>query len=459
MAIAIKSVDRILFNGAVVAGCTRTVYLSGTTTKATIYSDAALAVPTSNPLTTDTNGEVSFYAANTSNLRFYDQAPDGTTLIRDLDPVYPVTALTGLNATTTELNYLNGVTPGTTTASKALVAGSSKQLDVLTVGTLSLGAGAGTAIASTATELNKLSGCTSSTAELNKLTGCTATTAELNKVAGVTAGTVTASKAVVVDATKAIDQIGITNLIDANGNAILKTASTASAVNQITVTNAATTGKPSLAASGTDANITAQISGKGTGGVRCVAPGAGNPLSLNTNANSFDVGFLPTTLTANRTITLFDTDIANAVVNRAHTETGALATGTTTVPTDDTIPQNTEGDQYMTITYTPKLSTNILRIEVTASLTNSASGTMSGGLFQDTTASAIATQQGDVTAGGVLIHLQFSHMMTAGTASATTFKFRAGLQNAGTTTFNGQAGARKLGGTLASSIIITEYAA
>jgi hypothetical protein len=47
----------------------------------------------------------------------------------------------------------------------------------------------GVVINSSAAELNKLSGCTTSTAELNKLTGCTATTAELNKLAGCTATT------------------------------------------------------------------------------------------------------------------------------------------------------------------------------------------------------------------------------------------------------------------------------
>jgi hypothetical protein len=312
MSVAIKSVDRILYNGVAVAGCTRTVYLSGTTTKATIYSDAALSVPTSNPLTTDTNGEVAFYAANTSNLRFYDQAPDGTTLIRDLDPVYPVTSLTGLNSTPTELNYLNGVTAGTTTASKALVVDSNKRMDVLTVGTLSLGAGAGTAITSTATELNKLSGCTASTADLNL------TTTYLN---GLTPGTVTASKAVIVNSAKGIDQIGITKLIDANGNEIIKTASVGSAVNELTAINAITATNPSLAASGDDTNITAEVSGKGTGGVRLKAPGLGAPLKLNKNAVGFDASVDLAVLTNNRTLTIPDQDVNLTPATQAEMET------------------------------------------------------------------------------------------------------------------------------------------
>jgi hypothetical protein len=55
---------------------------------------------------------------------------------------------------------LDGVTPGTTTASKALVVGANKNLDVLAlpVSGLKIGAGAGTAVDATAAELNLLSG-------------------------------------------------------------------------------------------------------------------------------------------------------------------------------------------------------------------------------------------------------------------------------------------------------------
>lgn len=62
--------------------------------------------------------------------------------------------------------------------------------------TLSIG---GTAVTSTAAELNILDGVTATAAELNKLDGVTATTAELNYVDVTTLGTVQASKAVTAD--------------------------------------------------------------------------------------------------------------------------------------------------------------------------------------------------------------------------------------------------------------------
>jgi hypothetical protein len=55
-----------------------------------------------------------------------------------------------------ELEMLDGVTPGTVAASKVVVPDSNKRVDTLVIGTLKLGAGAGTAVTATAAEINKL---------------------------------------------------------------------------------------------------------------------------------------------------------------------------------------------------------------------------------------------------------------------------------------------------------------
>ncbi len=55
---------------------------------------------------------------------------------------------------------------------------------------------------------------------------------------------------------------------DPNGNEIIKTSYVASAVNEVTVTNAATGNAPTVAATGGDTNIDLTLSGKGTGKVR-----------------------------------------------------------------------------------------------------------------------------------------------------------------------------------------------
>jgi len=138
------------------------------------------------------------------------------------------------------------------------------------------------------------------------------------------------------------------------------------------------------------------------------------------------------------------------------TITGAVTTGTTAIPYDDTIPQNTEGDQYMTLAITPKSSTSKLVIDVVWVGSSSVNVQMTAALFQDTTANALAAASSEVITGGqTMLAINFKYVMTSGTTSATTFKVRAG-GTSGTTTFNGRAGARTLGGVNASSIVITE---
>ena len=68
--------------------------------------------------------------------------------------------IAGVTATAAELNLLDTATAGTVVASKALIVGANKNLDTLTIADsgLKLGAGAGTAVTSTAAELNLLDG-------------------------------------------------------------------------------------------------------------------------------------------------------------------------------------------------------------------------------------------------------------------------------------------------------------
>lgn len=158
--------------------------------------------------------------------------------------------------------------------------------------------------------------------------------------------------------------------------------------------------------------------------------------------------------------TVGNTQLALGVsVQTVYTISSAVATGTTTIPNDDTIPQNTEGTEFMTLAITPKSTTNILVIEVTAMLSHSAAVGVIGAIFQDSTASALAADPVRNTAAGEGNTLTVRHVMVAGTTSATTFKFRAGGDGAGTLTFNGDGGARKFGAITKSSIKITEYKA
>jgi hypothetical protein len=148
-----------------------------------------------------------------------------------------------------------------------------------------------------------------------------------------------------------------------------------------------------------------------------------------------------------------------AVVQIKNYLTSAVATGTTLVPFDDTIPQNTEGDQYMSLAITPKATTNLLKIDIVCHITNTATtGRLTAALFQDSGANALAAATTGLDTASFQRCITFTHFMTAGTTSSTTFYVRAGCNGAGTTTFNGSVGNRLFGGVIASSITITEIA-
>ncbi len=147
------------------------------------------------------------------------------------------------------------------------------------------------------------------------------------------------------------------------------------------------------------------------------------------------------------------------IVQVVNTQTGAVATGTTAMPCDDTIPQITEGDEYMTLAITPTSATNKLRIDVVANVSHSAAATVTAALFQDATANALAAQMHYFAQVAELFPFAFTYYMAAGTTSATTFRVRVGATTGATTTFNGKSGGRYYGGVLMSSITITEIKA
>jgi hypothetical protein len=148
------------------------------------------------------------------------------------------------------------------------------------------------------------------------------------------------------------------------------------------------------------------------------------------------------------------------VVQVQYTQTGAVDTTTNLIPYDDTIPQITEGKEFMTRSITPTNASNILKIEVV--ICCSAGGTGNGSnvaLFRDSTANALAAIVDDAPTGVKMNAPNFRHYVVAGSTSATTFRVRAGCRDANTFTFNGSSSARKFGGVLASSITVTEIAA
>tara|TARA_R100001369_G_scaffold81041_1_gene111747 strand:- start:191 stop:826 length:636 start_codon:yes stop_codon:yes gene_type:complete len=151
---------------------------------------------------------------------------------------------------------------------------------------------------------------------------------------------------------------------------------------------------------------------------------------------------------------------AGRLVQMVNVNTGALATGTTVALNDDSIPQKTEGNEFMTLAITPTSSSNKLRIQVNLYGSMAATSNIHVmALFQDSTANAL-TAVGEFQNGNTGPSLlTIDHYMTAGTTNATTFKVRVHGDGSGTYSFNGVNGSRKFGGVANSSITITEISA
>ena len=143
-------------------------------------------------------------------------------------------------------------------------------------------------------------------------------------------------------------------------------------------------------------------------------------------------------------------------VQVVNAQTGEVASGSVAIPNLNVIPINTMGTEFMTLSITPENANNKLKIEIDIIVTNAAADRVAVALFQDDVSTALAVAISFAGASATPINISFTHYMTAGTTSLTTFKVRAGAPTTSEVTFNGESGLRKMGGVMASSITITE---
>lgn len=110
-----------------------------------------------------------------------------------------------------------------------------------------------------------------------------------------------------------------TSILDTNGNELALLTATASAVNEITIANAATGGKPTISATGNDTNITLNLVSKGTGTVQANGADLVTATSTTTltnktiEAGTFTNGYTEEVYTAN-TGTALTVNLANGSI-------------------------------------------------------------------------------------------------------------------------------------------------
>lgn len=149
------------------------------------------------------------------------------------------------------------------------------------------------------------------------------------------------------------------------------------------------------------------------------------------------------------------TGTSGQVVQRVYVENTTFTnTGGATIPSDNTIPQITEGSQFLSATIMPKSMTNRVRVRVLASLcaTSSDSGTLA--LFRNGGTSAIDAV--GFRSDGIWpspVPIEFEDV--PGATSMQSYTVRAGF-NSGGACVNGISSARAYGGAMRSFIILEE---
>jgi len=134
------------------------------------------------------------------------------------------------------------------------------------------------------------------------------------------------------------------------------------------------------------------------------------------------------------------------------------ASSTTAIPTDTTIPQNTEGSEFITLSITPKDPGNILMIEFIGVGGGSELDEPAVALFQDSTENALSVTGFQTHTTSTLYPISLRYFMTSGTTNSITFKIRFGPSvNTRTAYIGRNHNGATYGGTLSAVFTITEF--
>lgn len=145
----------------------------------------------------------------------------------------------------------------------------------------------------------------------------------------------------------------------------------------------------------------------------------------------------------------------NAVVQRGYAEYTTNADLSTTIPADDTIPQqSTEGTLIASVTITPKSASNRIRIRCQGFMSgpNTAGGALA--VFQDSTADAIAATLVTFSTAAPTVQICLEFEVSAASTSARTYKLHAG--GTSTVRMNGSTAGRYFGGVAKTTMVVEE---
>lgn len=162
----------------------------------------------------------------------------------------------------------------------------------------------------------------------------------------------------------------------------------------------------------------------------------------------------------NSAITWANTKSYMPVIQTAYGELDTVQTTTATIAFDDTIPQISEGFEVVTVSITPKSTSNYLVITADFMGATSSGNTVSMALFNSDTHATNAIQVRSFNAAvNELFSLHSTVRIAAPVTGSTTIAMRVGNAASGTLTVNGQSGSRYFGGAARCTLTVQEVLA
>ena len=146
---------------------------------------------------------------------------------------------------------------------------------------------------------------------------------------------------------------------------------------------------------------------------------------------------------------------AGNLIQAVYSTTTSSASTSTTIPDTTSIPQISEGGQFMSLAITPISASSILVIEHCGRYTAASTDGPVVAMFQDSTANALAATFHSTANTNHDYPVSLNHVMVAGTTSETTFTIRGG--SGSTTYFGGRSGATDFGAVVKGTLVIWEY--
>lgn len=149
------------------------------------------------------------------------------------------------------------------------------------------------------------------------------------------------------------------------------------------------------------------------------------------------------------------------LVQRVYTISSSYSNSTAVIPYDNSIPTNSEGDEYITRTITPKALTNYLKVTFRSTVVASTTGNSAIAALRYDTAAAIRATAVTIqhTGSQYDLCLEWEGLVSDVQAALAelTFKVMVGVSSAMTIYFNGNAGGRLFGGVGASTLVVEEW--